>query len=292
MLFDVKIFSQCLHVKILKQFFYTLIKNRDVDKNCLKYFEQAWYFCDEKSIIARSKLKASSKNAAEKIFVIIFLKIFNATNLNRFLNHCNAESRKHWKKIFMMLFSLYVIEISIKCCKKLALLIEMRSFDKFIIIIKSKKFIFLTQIWNLIFSMTAITINVIKSFFTYDIRENINSKYNFIEIERNEIDREKINFELFEVNMNVELATKITFDLMINLKYDLIDVDLLKLIVNFSNLNDSTNLIFDSKLTTISIMTIFYFIFFWTMIVIFFVLIFSIFAINMKIEFVIKKRCD
>ena len=89
-----------------------------------------------------------------------------------------------------------------------------------------------------------------------------------IEIELNEINRKKLNFE----RIKIEFATKTTFDLIIDSKRNLIDIDVkLKLIVNFLNLNDLKNffaLIFDSKLTTTST---FYLIVFFATIAIFFV---------------------
>ena len=86
------------------------------------------------------------------------------------------------------------------------------------------------------------------------------SNFKFIDVEQNEIDCKKFEFETFEINKKIKFTTKIAFDLTINSKFDLIDIEL-KLILNFSNLNDLKNLIFDfdSKLSTTSI---FYFIFF------------------------------
>ena len=60
-----------------------------------------------------------------------------------------------------------------------------------------------------------------------------------------------LNFAIFEIDMQIDIeidfATKMTFDLMIDSKRNIIDIEL-KLFVNFSNLNDLKNcfvLIFD-----------------------------------------------
>ena len=63
---------------------------------------------------------------------------------------------------------------------------------------------------------------------------------NIVDVEQNEIDREEIIFEFFEVDVKIEFATRTTFDLMIDSRFDIVDVEL-KLIVNFSNLNDLRN---------------------------------------------------
>ena len=66
------------------------------------------------------------------------------------------------------------------------------------------------------------------------------SKRNFVDVEQNKIDREKFSFEFSEVDMKIEFATKIIFDLMRTFSnFDLIEIEFeLKLIVNFSNLNN------------------------------------------------------
>ena len=96
----------------------------------------------------------------EKIFVIIVLKSFSEMNLNWFFNHCNAESRGHWEKNFVILFSWYLTIVSIKWCRKLAILIEiLNSSQRFIYIIKLKKFIFMKlMISDLIISITICSI--------------------------------------------------------------------------------------------------------------------------------------
>ena len=118
LLFNVIIFSQCLHVKILKQFFYTWAKNRDVDENWTAHSKQIWNR-DEELIIAWSKL-ISKIDESERIFVIIVLKSFSEMNLNWFFNHCNAESRKHWKKklcyVFLLIFNDCFNQMMQKAC--------------------------------------------------------------------------------------------------------------------------------------------------------------------------------
>ena len=83
---------------------------------------------------------------------------------------------------------------------------------------------------------------------------------NIVDVEQNEINREKFNFEFFEIDMKIEFATKTTFDLMIDSKFNIVDVEL-KLIVNFSNLNDSEKLrdmIFEFCLRAAIVFSIFF----------------------------------
>ena len=116
---------------------------------------------------------------------------------------------------------------------------------------------------------------------------------NIVDVEQDEIDREKFNFEFFEIDMKIELATKTIFDLMIDSRFRSIEIEFeLKLIAYSSNLNDLTDLlnlifdcdlktiffvsiticlifVFDSKLTTTSTTTISCSIAFWTTIMLF-----------------------
>ena len=120
---------------------------------------------------------------------------------------------------------------------------------------KIKIFLFLTQTSNLIILIITITTKTIFCFIIFLMMTTIFFVSNFL---------------IFEIE--IEFATKTTFDLMIRSKRNLIDIDIkLKLIVNFSNLNNLKNcfaLIFDLKLTTT---LIFCSIVFWMIIVIFFV---------------------
>ena len=157
LLFDIKISSQCLHVKILMQVFCALVKNRDIDENWTTHFEQIWYrIDDEKSIIIWSKLIAKV-NANENVFAMIVLKSFSEMNSNWFFNHVKTKSRKFVFNVFNTFFSWYLIDCSFNFWKKFAQLTKKCNFDKFIIIKKSKKSIFLTKISNLIVSITATT---------------------------------------------------------------------------------------------------------------------------------------
>ena len=67
-----------------------------------------------------------------------------------------------------------------------------------------------------------------------------------------------------QIDIEIEFATRTTFDLIIDSKHNIIDVEFeLKLIANFSNLNDLKNLfnlIFDCdlKTTTISCSIVFF----------------------------------
>ena len=167
-----------------------------------------------------------------------------------------------------MLFFLYLTTNSIKWYRRFALLTEMRNFSqRFTCIIKSKKFIFLKlMIFDLIvsiatcltvFSTTTTAFALMIAFFALNFKATfdlmIDSKYNSVDVDLNEIDREEINFELFEIDIESELAMKKTSS-----NFDLIEIELeLKLIVNFSNLNNLKNLLNmilkrDLKLTTTS----------------------------------------
>ena len=150
--------------------------------------------------------------------------------------------------------------MSIKCCKKLAQLIEMRNFShKFICIVESKKSIFLKQISDFAASITATT-TCFLIFWAMTATFSTSSFSNYI----------NVIFDFFEIDMKIEFAKRTTFDLMIDSKYNIIDVEFeLKLIVNFSYLNDLKHLTFvsDSELTTTSI---FDSITFWATIAVFF----------------------
>ena len=163
-----------------------------------------------------------------------------------------------------------MIIVSMKWRRKLAILIEiLNSFQKFICIIKSKKFIFIKlMISDLIVSITICSI-VFSTIFAlmivffvsnsttiFDLM--IDSKHDFVDVDVNEIDREKINFELFEIDIEFELTTKKIFNWITISNFDSIEIKLeLKSIVNFSKLNDLKNLLNlilkrDLKLTTTS----------------------------------------
>ena len=113
-----------------------------------------------------------------------------------------------------------------------------------------------------IFSTTTIIFTLMIVFFalnskaTFDLM--IDSKHDSVDVDLNEIDREEINFELFEIDIEFELATKKTFDWITISNSDSIEIELeLKLIVNSSNLHflkDLLNMTLkrDLKLTTTS----------------------------------------
>ena len=186
--------------------------------------------------------------------------------------------------------------ISIKWCKKLALLIEIQNFfQKFTCIIKSKEFVFLTQTSDFIVSTTTTTTTMISCFIIFwtkrtnlnDLKDLLNlnsklatswnydwlndefdaktnfivikrcsyemrSKRNFVDVEQNKIDWKKFNFELSEIDIKIEFATRKIFDWITTSNFDSIEIELeLRLIVNSSKLND-LKLIFarDLELTT------------------------------------------
>ena len=81
---------------------------------------------------------------------------------------------------------------------------------------------------------------------------------NIVDVEQNEIDRKDVEFEFSEVDIKIEFATKRIFDLIIDSKHDIVDIEL-KLIVNFSDLKNLKDLIliFNSELTMTSTTMIF-----------------------------------
>ena len=132
----------------------------------------------------------------------------------------------------------------------------MRNFSqRFICIIKSKKSIFLKLVISDFAASITTTTTII----------------DFVDVDLNEIDREEISFEFFEIDMKIEFATRETFDWITISNSDSIEIEFeLKLIVNSSDLND-LKLIFerDLKLTTTS--TIFNSTAFWAVKAAFFV---------------------
>ena len=224
LLFDANIFSQCLHVKFLEQFFCVWVNNRDVDENWASHSRHRWYFCDEESIIVWSKL-ISEVDENEKVFVMIVLKSFNEVNLSWYLSHCNAEPRRHWKKTFNMLFFLYLTANSIKWYRKLALLTEMRnSSQRSTCIVGSKKFIFL---------------GLVVSGFAASVAAAATATIGSAGAGLGEIDREEVSFELFETGMKTELVARGASDWITISNSDSVGAELeLKLIVNSSDLND------------------------------------------------------
>ena len=145
LLFELKIFSQCLQIALKQLFFCVCCNSRDMNENFAKHCEQVWY-CDE-------ECKVDFENSIEivwedeKIVASACLKTFNEVKSSWVFNHLYVESRKHLTRIVNILCSLYLA--TSRSCKKLTLMLKRWNSRRFNCIIESKNSISLTQVSSL-----------------------------------------------------------------------------------------------------------------------------------------------
>ena len=211
LLFELKIFSQCLQVTWEQLFFCACYNSLDMNENFVKHWEQLWYCNKEVKIIELRLVSMKKVVKDEKILIKATLKLINELISSCFLNQIYVESRKHLTKATSTLCFLYWA--TSRRCRKLTLILKRWNSKRFNCIIKSKKFILLTQIFDFDVSIVAsfvvndlilTTINFFCAFFAIVTFITFfdwvtNSRQSFIDVELNEIDWAQFDFEKFEL---------------------------------------------------------------------------------------------